>query len=130
MGRSELQLLSVSSDGTLTVFIKRLIVTDSFFSSTSSLHSSLSSTATFVAPPQLSCFRGFEFRQPLRLYSPMQIPLLHLWHAKQTFSYCISLNGSMIFFVALHEDTRLNAQKAFLFFLRGKKCKLCKIIEK
>lgn len=32
-GRSELQLLSVSSDGTLRMFIKRPIVTNSFFSS-------------------------------------------------------------------------------------------------
>lgn len=130
-GRSELRLLSVSSDGTLRVFIKRLIVTDS--SSCSPLLS------IHPSPPPLPLLRrhnshvsgGFGFRQPLRLYSPVQIPLPHLQRAGQAFSYCLSLNGLKIFFVALHKETRLNAPTAFpLFFFSGEnsmKCKLCKI---
>lgn len=135
-GRRELLLLSVSSDGTQSVdqeadWSRFLLLLPSPLLS---IHPS-PPAATFVAPPPLSCFGGFGFRQPLRLDSPPHRANSPPTCAAPASSYCTSLHGLKIFFVASRKETRFNAPTAFplfSFFISGEnlssiKCKLCKI---
>lgn len=121
-GRRELRLLSVSSDGTLSVYQKAdcsrflLLLSSPFHSPSppplpllrrhnSHVSGALGSDSPYVCTPPL-----------------MQIPLPHLQRAGQASSCCISLNGLKIFSVASHKETRFNAPTAFPLFLlpRGK----------